>query len=253
MRRLLTVLFIFWACAALAEEQAILGLSTSSVEITTDFTGSELLIFGAVARETQKPQGDLGVVITVTGPTTPVTVWRKARKWGIWVNHEYVEIDRAPQFYAIATSAPFEEIMSDTQDLRHKVSIERAIRSVGAPDNIKDSFEFTQALIDARARNALYALAQNTVDVQGDTLFQTMIQMPTTISEGPYNVRVYLTRDREVVGQANSVIDVKKVGFEEWLYAFAQRFPLLYGIFAVAVAVLVGWMAHGLTTVLRRS
>jgi hypothetical protein len=40
MRRLLTALFIFWACVALAEEQAILGLSTSSFEITTDFTGS---------------------------------------------------------------------------------------------------------------------------------------------------------------------------------------------------------------------
>lgn len=253
MRRWLALFWMLCASIGAAEETPILGLSASSVEITADFTGSELLIFGAVARETAKPDTDLGVVITVSGPASPVTVWRKARKWGIWVNDEYVEIDRAPKFYAIATSAPFDDIMSDTEDLRHKVSIERAIRSVGAPENIKDSFEFTQALIDAREESALYALAQNSVDVQDATLFQTNVKMPTTISEGPYNVRVFLTREREVIAQSDTIIDVKKVGFEEWLYAFAQGYPLFYGIFAVAVAVIVGWMAHSITSFLRRS
>lgn len=252
MRVIAIVFLCLLPIKIMAEEQAILGLSASEVKITTDFTGSHLLIFGAVEREIRKPEGPLGVVITVTGPAIPVTVWKKARRWGIWVNKDYVEIDRAPQFYAIATSAPFDEIMSDTHDLRHKISIERAIRSVGAPPNIQNSAEFTQALIETREAKGLYALAQNTVDVQNDTLFQTFIDMPATISEGRYKVRVFLTRGRDVVAMNDSIIDVNKVGFEEWLYAFAQKWPLFYGIFAVFVAVAVGWLAHGVTSWLRQ-
>ena len=43
-------------------EQVVAGLSQDAVSITTDFTGSEILIFGAVMRETAPPDGGpLGV------------------------------------------------------------------------------------------------------------------------------------------------------------------------------------------------
>jgi hypothetical protein len=71
--------------------------------------------------------------LRLPGPSEPVAVHRKERRFGIWVNTDTVEVDAAPSFYAIATSAPLDRILKDTEDLRHQISIERAIRSVGAP------------------------------------------------------------------------------------------------------------------------
>ena len=102
--RLLLLLLVF-ALPARAEE-VVLGLSKEIVQISTDFDGSDILIFGAIKRETPIEADPLQVIVTVAGPHQPVTVWRQARRFGIWVNAHSVEVDAAPSFYAIATSAP---------------------------------------------------------------------------------------------------------------------------------------------------
>ena len=50
-------------------EEVVAELSQTNVSITTNFTGSEILIFGAVKRAAPAPQdSDLHVIITVAGP-----------------------------------------------------------------------------------------------------------------------------------------------------------------------------------------
>ena len=67
---------------AAAEESVVLGLSRDKVSITTRFDGSEILIFGAVKRETPIPAEPLDVIVTVAGPSESVVVRRKARRLG---------------------------------------------------------------------------------------------------------------------------------------------------------------------------
>ncbi|MEL7133398.1 MAG: TIGR02186 family protein, partial [Pseudomonadota bacterium] len=98
MLRWLMIALLF-AVAAKAEE-VVLGLSQNEVAITTSFDGSEILIFGAVKREAPVPEGELGVIVTIAGPSEPVTVRRKERRFGIWVNTDSVELDGAPSYYA---------------------------------------------------------------------------------------------------------------------------------------------------------
>ena len=69
------------------------------------------------------------VVVTVSGPSEPVVVRRKDRRYGIWINVEAADVDAAPSFYAVATSAPWKDVITNTEDLRHKVSIPRAASS----------------------------------------------------------------------------------------------------------------------------
>ena len=56
--------------------QLVLGVlrQNDKVAITATFEGSDILIFGAVKRETTIPEIPLDVVITVSGPSLPVTV-----------------------------------------------------------------------------------------------------------------------------------------------------------------------------------
>ena len=53
-------------------EEVVAGLSQNRISITTNFDGSEILIFGAVKRESPIPDdAPLEVIITVAGPSTP--------------------------------------------------------------------------------------------------------------------------------------------------------------------------------------
>jgi len=251
MQRLLILLCVFWA-SALSAEEVVLGLSQDRVAITTRFDGSEILIFGAVKRETEIPDGPpLEVLITVSGPVEPVMVRRKANRFGIWVNTDAVEVDEAPSFYAVATSGPLGVVLTDVEDLRHRVSIPRAIRSVGAPETILDAENFTEALIRIRSGNGQYQLLENQVAVDAQTLFRTSISLPAALVEGDYATRIFLTRAGEVVSQYETTIDVDKVGMERWLYDLSRQQPLIYGLMSLAIAIFAGWSASAAFSLLR--
>ncbi len=235
---------IIWLLAALpaAAEEVVAGLSQSRISITADFDGSEILIFGAVKREdeiiTDPP---LEVLITVAGPSVPLTVRRKEKRFGIWVNTDSVDVDAAPSFYAVATSGPWAEVIRDVEDLRHRISILRAIRSVGA--TIPGSQDFTDALVRIRSRKDLYQTKIGSVEFNEATLFNTSIQLPANLTEGDYLARFYLTRDGRVVDTHEATIAVQKVGIERFLYRLSRDRPLYYGLMSLAIAIAAGWAA----------
>jgi len=245
------LLALVFALPAQAEE-VVLGLSKDKVAITTSFDGSEILIFGAVKREEPIPAGDpLEVVIAVAGPSVPVTVRRKEKRFGIWVNIDAVEVDSAPSFYAVATSAPFSKVLTDTEDLRNRVSVPRAIRSVGAPMNISDAESFSEAIIRIRSNNGLYQLLEESVVVDEQTLFRTAIAMPANLTEGDYVARIFLTRGGKVISTYQTTIDVKKVGLERWLFSLSREQPLVYGLMSLAIAIAAGWSASAAFRIFR--
>lgn len=243
MRILLAILMLLAAPLHAATEEVVLGLSQSRVSITTNFDGSNILIFGAIKRETPLPENDLHVIIAIAGPSEPLMVRKKDRRLGIWVNTQSVEVDAAPSFYAVATSGPMREILTETEDLRHKISIPRAIRSVGAPMDIENAQSFAEAVIRIRKENGLYQVHENSVEVTEQTLFRTSVQMPANLTEGDYVTRVFLVRDRKVVSDFDTVINVRKVGLERWLYTLSREQPLVYGLMSLFIAIAAGWGA----------
>jgi len=247
--------FLLFVIAAmpLRAEEVVLGMSSDTISITTSFDGSELLIFGAVKREVPIPtEAQLEVIIAVQGPKEPLTLRRKEKKFGIWINTDAVEIDLAPSFYALSTSAPFTDILSDVEDLRHDVSIPRAIRSVGAPMDVSDPQSFTEALIRIRTNKNLYQLNENTVNFDEQTLFRTSIELPSDLTEGDYITRIFLTRGGKVVSSFETELDVRKVGLEKFLFDLSRNQPLVYGLLSLTIAIIAGWGASAIFQLFRR-
>ena len=251
MARLLALILLLLPLSAQAEE-IVLGLSRDQVAITATFDGSEIMIFGAVKREAPAPveEGALGVIVTVEGPDREITVRRKERRFGIWMNTDAVDIDAAPSFYAVASSGPFNEVLRDVEDLRHEISIPRAIRSVGA--RIMDSEAFTRALIRIRENQDLYQVLEGAVDLEEETLFRTAITLPANLTEGEYLARIFLTRSGTIIDEYDTVIPVKKVGLERWLYNLAHENAVAYGLMSLAIAIAAGWTASAAFSLLRR-
>ncbi|RKF14093.1 hypothetical protein D6850_13060 [Roseovarius spongiae] len=241
--RFLALILALLVAPPLGAEEVVLGLSKDRIAINTTFDGSDILLFGAIKRETPIPEGELGVVVAVAGPSEPLDVRRKERRFGIWVNVDAVEVDSAPSFYAVATSGAWSEVLSEVEDLRHKISIPRAIRSVGAPSAVKDAQSFTDAVIRIRKAQGAYKINEGAVELSEQTLFQTSIRLPANLTEGAYTTRIFLTRKGQVVSHYDTVIDVGKVGMERWLFDLSRVDPILYGFMSLAIAIAAGWGA----------
>lgn len=246
IRRLATLMILSLACALpLRGEEVVVGLSQNRISITAGFDGSEILVFGAIRREAPPdPQATpLGVVVTIEGPSQPVTVRRKDRIAGIWVNAHEARLRAAPSFYAVATTGPLDDVLSATEDLRHRITVGRAIRAIGLATMELDRALFIDALIRIRSDEELYQELPGAVSLERDTLFRTAITLPANLTEGRYATRIFLTRDGEVIDQYHTAIEVGKVGLERWLFTLAHDRPLAYGMLALTLALVAGWAA----------
>ena len=234
-----------------AQERIVLGLSQNAVSITATFTGSEILIFGAIQRESPPPvNSDLGVIIAVAGPNVPVTVRKKERVAGIWVNAESENMAIAPSFYAVATSAGIDDVLLPLEDYKHAITWRRVVRAEG--QDVFATTPFTEAYNRIKTSEDSYQILENAVSLEENTLFHTTMSLPANLTEGDYKTRIFLTRDGQVVDQFDVVIPVYKVGIERWLYNLAQHYSAAYGILSLLIAVLAGWAASAAFGILLR-
>lgn len=253
MIRALALLLALAAAPAFAGEAIVAGLSDNRVAITANFEGSEILIYGAVKREAPAPtDAPLQVIITVEGPKSPLVIRRKERHAGIWLNASSVTVDAAPSFYAVASSGPLAESLSETEDLRYKITLPHAIRAIGISAEASDAEEFITALQRLRGSDGAYRQAEGSVQLVEETLFRTDVALPANLTEGDYRVRMFITRGGKVVDSLERIIGVRKAGLERTLYVMAHEQPFLYGVISLVLAAVAGWAASAGFRLLRR-
>ena len=230
-------------------EQIVAGLSQTEVSINANFAGSEIIIYGAVKRDAPAPKTPrMEVIITVEGPATPLIIRKKDRRLGIWVNSESVQIDLAPSFYAVATTGPLAETLSDTENLRYQITVPSEIGTVGLDQQAENPDEFIAALLRIREDEGRYVISEGAVVLTDATLFRADVVLPSNLIEGDYRVRMYITRGGQVIDAQDQVIAVQKQGLERFVNRLSKCQPLIYGLLSLAMAVAAGW---GASTVFR--
>ncbi|MEM5467248.1 TIGR02186 family protein [Celeribacter marinus] len=233
-------------CAAHAE-QVVAALSQNRISITANFDGSEILIYGAVKRDTPTPDdGPLDVIITVAGPQKVETIRRKDRRLGIWINVENTIMGHAPTFYEVASTRALSDTLTPLTDSLWKITPDAQILPAmrGAPAR--------DALLRLRTADELYRVRENDVEITQDTLFSTSVTLPSNLVEGSYTTRILLLREGRVLDSYTTSINVQKVGIERWLYRLAQDNAFLYGLLALLIAGLSGWLASAGFRLLKR-
>lgn len=234
-------------------EEIVADLSQDRISISTNFDGSEILVFGAIKRDQPQPVGQrLAIIVTVAGPREDVTIRRKDRRLGIWVNTESVEAKGVPSFYAVSSSIPLAQALRPEEDEEWAITTARALIAPGMATISDADPDFLDALIRVNTAAGLFGTAEQSVEVRDATLFSTEIALPADLTEGNYNTRIFLTRDGEVVDSYGTSIFVQKVGMERWIYALAHEQPILYGLLSLFIAIAAGWSASAVFRIFGR-
>ncbi|MDZ4734882.1 MAG: TIGR02186 family protein [Rhodospirillaceae bacterium] len=215
----------------------VADLSNHLIAITTDFTGTDVLLFGAV-------DGPGDVVVVVRGPVTDVAVRRKGRIAGVWVNRDSVEFVSVPSFYAVASTRPLDEVMDEATRRRHTIGLDTLQFALMPGSDVDETDEFRAALERIKMRQLLYWPNPIEVNFLGDTLFRTDIWFPSNVPIGSYVIEVLLVRDGAVVSAQTTPLVISKIGIGADVFEWAHRQSLLYGLATVAMALLAGWIAH---------
>lgn len=235
----------------------VTDISNHQIAITSSFTGTDLLLFGAIARDPTDagavgtPRGfrDYEIAVVIRGPLADTEVRKKQRIAGIWVNTDSMLISKAPSYYAVLSTRPLAEIASEPVLERHQIGVNRLRLSI--PESRRSEGEaYKSALIRNKQSQGLYTETSNEIAVLGDTLFRTMVHFPANVPVGNYRAEVYLFRAGAVVSAQTTPLFINKSGDARMVYRFAHETPALYGLTAVLVALMAGWIA---AAVFRRS
>lgn len=236
------------ASPALAQPRLVTALSQSRIDISYRFSGAELLIFGAIQYPGGRaPAAPPGIAIVVRGPTAPITVRKKERVAGIWVNREALRFESAPAFYAVATTAPVDDLLDERNAAIYEIGVRHLQLSPATAADTQTTGTFQNGLVGLRGRQQLYTEQPYGVTVTDGVLYRTRIPIPAAVPVGNYRAEIYLIADGKVRARSTAPIIIDKSGFERETYVFAHTHSLLYGIAAVVIALGLGWLAGSVT------
>ncbi|MFZ4687830.1 MAG: TIGR02186 family protein [Polymorphobacter sp.] len=226
----------------------ITDLSQGRIDINTTFKGADLLVFGAI----QYPAGAVpdappDIAIVVRGPAEPVTVRRKERVAGIWLNTDAVRFESVPGFYAVATTRPIDQLADDRTTAIYEIGIGNLQLSPASGISDAETGIFERGLIAAKRQSGLFFEDGDAVTVTRNVLYRARIAIPAIVPVGDYTAEIHLIRKGRVIASSTTPISIGKSGFERWVYVMAQDHSLAYGLAAVAVALLAGWIASLVT------
>ncbi len=219
-------------------------ISQHEVQVRQGFTGTELLLFGAILTpEGTRAGRDYDIVVVLKGPTQSIVLREKQKVAGIWVNADSAEFRSAPAFFAVASSHPIKQIVDDKTAAIYELGLPwLQLSPIGAYDP-KEQSRFAAGLVDLMRRDGLYKEDFGGVKVSEQVLYQARIALPSNVQTGTYTAETFAITKGRVVASAVSRVEVKKLGFELAIARFADRQSLLYGLLAVCISVLMGWVA----------
>ena len=211
-------------------------LSSHVIGITTGFVGADLVLFGSA----DKP-GD--IIVIVRGPPTELTVRRKEKILGVWINGSSAVFRDAPSFYAVAASHPLAEVASPDSMARHAIGLENVkLRPEGTIAEPRLG-EFRGALLKSQEKIDLYRAGIAPVTFLGEHLFRADMFFPANVPTGSYSVEVLLMSGGEVISAQTTPLIVSRIGFSNGVFVVAHRHAVLYGLGALTFAVAAGWAA----------
>lgn len=255
MRRLATLAFVGLLLAVapagaqdVAEPESIqIGLSTDRISITADFAGADLTIFGALDNVDPlfSRQGRYDVVVVLEGPARTVVVWRKDRLLGVWVNRQSMTFVNVPVSYSVATTRQPQDITPPDTYKRLSLGINSLhFEPQDRLQNPKTLEEFTAALRERKLATELFSENYGGVQFLSPSLFRATLTLAPNVPVGTHKARAFLFKNGIFIGESSAHLGIVKAGFEQWIFRVANQNGLVYGIFAVLLALVTGWLGR---------
>jgi uncharacterized protein (TIGR02186 family) len=230
-----------------AAERLVVSLSNHRVQVTSSFTGEQLVLFGSIEPDQGKStRSGYDLVVTVSGPRETYRTRRKGRVLGIWVNVESREFVGVPSYLAVLSNRPATEIANENNLRRLQIGLDNHLLPQRIGPDIADTVRddpFRIAFMRLETDYGLYRESAEAVTFLTPAVFRASIPLPANVPIGSYAIDVKLFAGGALVARTSSALEVIKTGFEQYVAEAAADHGLLYGTATAMLALLIGWVA----------
>lgn len=215
-----------------------LRLVPDSIHIGIFFSGESVQVSGKIPTGSQ-------AILEVFGKRIEEQLLRKGRHWDIWMSVGEIDIEDAPYLYFALSTDPTEfsgqsaDAQSGYAALKRKVYFKGDVRGMTRP-------EIFNRFIELKEEENLYSLqpgALKTSDPAGDSVtVQGSFRIPSRILPGNYTIRLSVLNHGRLIKSETTVLSVRMNGLPAFLSSLSRRHGALYGLFAVGIAIICGFL-----------
>ena len=226
---------------AQAANVLVTDVSKDQISIRSNFAGEQLLLFGAIDTA---PYGAVdGIVVVLRGPGENVTLRKKQKRFGIWINGVSYQFGPLPSFYTVTSSAPLDQLAPPAELRQWGIGAEivTAQNAATAGESTRQH-EALAAYRRLKQADDLFAARPDAVEIIDEKLFRAEINLPAGMPVGRYVTEFFAFKDGRLVGYQTGELPVDIVGAGHILSQAAYDTPLLYGLSGVAMALFMGWV-----------
>jgi uncharacterized protein (TIGR02186 family) len=227
-------------------ESLTVSLSSHRITIQSNFTGADVVLFGAIGRDaaTISRSGGYDVVITVRGPRRDIVVREKERIAGFWVNWGALTFPQIPDYLAVSSSRPLTDIADPRVRSSLRLGLEESIPLPTSrrmePDEVAQN---RASLIRLKQLERRYIYNSTGVTFLNETLFRANVPLPANVPIGVFEAEVKLFSGGALLSSQTTALEVVKAGFEADMADIARERPWAYGLVAAFLAITCGWLA----------
>ena len=236
---LLIIILSLNSFTVFAKDNLVTDLSESTVEISSTFSGADILLFGAY-----DGQKNDDIIVVVSGQNGNIKVDRKEKKFGIWMITKSMKFTNIPKYYYIASNRKIKDITNTTEIKKRKLDFNSFELKNDKIDYNNLDKKWYEALKRNMKKKQFWKIEENSIKLNKNTLFRKTLSLPSNVSTGMYNVKILHYRKGNLISQEESKIKIDRTGISANIYNFAQNFSAIYGIIAVIIALFFGWLTN---------
>lgn len=213
--------------------EAPLTISPEQIEIGLTYGGQSVAITGQV------PSGEECLVRIVSGEK-PLHLKEKGKVWGVlWMNVSSLSYEEVPELYFIRSSSPLSQLAS-SETLDTLMAGYEALKHHVAPDPGSEESRLFGEMVKLKEHEGLFSVAEDTIirtpGSGGMDTIQTTLEFPPKAPVGDYDVELISFKNGNKDRVETATISLVRSSSVQFLASMAVNKGLLYGIFAVIIA-----------------
>ncbi|MCG6971865.1 MAG: TIGR02186 family protein [Desulfobacterales bacterium] len=210
------------------------------IAIGAMFNGTQLTVSGNVGLENN-------VLVLVSGKQEALTLKKKGKALGLlWMNLGDVHVKNAPSVYLLYSSkanmASSEQDHNALEKLGFGFEYLKKEMEIEAPPAERDTM--ANEFLKLKQKQGLYAFHPGEISFEQknetEKSFTAAVWIPPRIPFGEYQINVMEMNNGHIIDTAQHELKVKEEGIPLMLSSLAFNHSLLYGFFAVLIAVVAG-------------
>ncbi|MBI5409196.1 MAG: TIGR02186 family protein [Nitrospirae bacterium] len=196
-----------------------------------------------------KGEADPGtdLVIKITSPDGHEVLKQKGKVGGLlWMNTGTLNFENTPNLYSVHSTKKIDDILSAEEMEKYVIGYPALSRHVEITpsSNEAERSKWFNEFVKYKVSSNLYTSSYGriTTSEQGDKqAYYILTAWPFQAPPGDYLVTVYAVKDKKVIEQAQSNVNVEQIGIIKALAGMAKNNAAWYGIISIIAALAAGF------------